>query len=82
MGDPPALLKAFGAKNRRQRREEDERDYAIMSSRWDEEIGKWQMADAKGAPRRGRTQMAILEKDGLRSKVHGLSLPDITPEDK
>ena len=82
LGEPPALLKAFGAKNRRQRREEDERDYAIMSSRWDEEIGKWQMADAKGAPRRGRTQMAILEKDGLRSKVHGLSLPDITPEDK
>ena len=81
LGEPPVLLKFFGAKSRRQRRDE-ERDYAIMSSRWDEEIGKWQMADAKGAPRRGRTQMAILEKDGMRSKVHGLSLPDITPDDK
>ena len=79
VGEPPALLKAFGAKGDRQRREE-ERDYAIMSSHWDDEIGKWQMADAKSALRHGKIRMAILEKDGMRSKVHGLSLPDITPK--
>ena len=81
LGEPPALLKAFGVKGDRQRRE-DERDYAIMSSHWDEEIGKWRMADVKGAAPHGRTQMAILEKDGMRSKIHGLSLPDATPKDK
>ena len=79
VGEPPALLKAFGAKGDRQRREE-ERDYAIMSSHWDDEIGKWQMADAKSALRHGKIRMAILEKDGMRSKVHGLSFPDITPK--
>ena len=81
LGEPPALFKAFGAKGDRQRRE-DERDYAIMSSRWDEEIGKWRMADAKGNPRHNRVQMAILEKDGMRSKIHGLSLPDAISEDQ
>ena len=81
LGEPPALFKVFGAKGDRQRRE-DERDYAIMSSRWDEEIGKWRMADAKGNPRHNRVQMAILEKDGMRSKIHGLSLPDAIPEDQ
>ena len=82
LGDPPALFKAFGAKNRRQHRRQEEEDYVIMSARWDEEIGKWHPADSKTARRRGRVQMAILEKDGMRSKVHGLSLPDITPEDQ
>ena len=81
LGEPPALFKAFGAKGDRQRREE-ERDYAIMSSHWDDEIGKWRMADAEGNPRHNNVQMAILEKDGMRSKVHGLSLPDAIPEDQ
>ena len=80
LDEPPALFKVFGAKGDRQRREEM-RDYVIMSSRWDKEIGKWHPADSKGARRHGRAQMAILEKDGMRSKVHGLSLPDITPEE-
>ena len=39
--------------------------------RWDGVIGKWQPAEHLKA-----AQMAILEKDGMRSKVHGLSLPD------
>lgn len=81
LGDPPALFRAFGAKNRRQHRRQEEEDYVIMSARWDEEIGKWRPADSKTARRRGRVQMAILEKDGMRSKVRGLSLPNITPEE-
>lgn len=80
LGEPPALFKVFGAKGDRQRQEEM-RDYVIMSSRWDKEIGKWHPADSKGARRHGSAQMAILEKDGMRSKVHGLSLSDITPEE-
>ncbi len=85
LDEPPALLKAFGAKGDRQRREEEEKDYAIMSSQmdrsWDNEIGKWRATEARGAGHHGRIQMAILERDGLRSKVHGLSLPNIAPED-
>ena len=81
LGEPPALLKAFGAKGDRQRRRENEEDYVMMSPRWEGEIGKWYPADSKSARRRGRVQMAILEKDGMRSKVHGLPLSDITPED-
>ena len=65
LGEPPALLKAFGAKSDRQRRTENEEDYVIMSSRWDEQVGKWYPADSKGAHRHGRVQMAILEKDGM-----------------
>ena len=80
LDEPPALLKAFGAKGDRQRREEEMRDYAIMSSRWDKEVGKWYPADSKGAGHHGRGQMAIIEKDGTRSKIYGLSLPDSTPE--
>lgn len=80
LGDPPALFKAFGAKNRHQHRRQEAEDYVIMSDRWDEEIGKWHPADSKTAHRRGRIWMAILEKDGMRSKVHSLSLPNITPE--
>lgn len=80
LDEPPALFKAFGAKGDRQRRRANEEDYVIMSARWGEEIGKWHPADLKTAHRRGRVRMAILEKDGMRSKVHGLSLPDITPE--
>ena len=82
LDEPPALLKAFGAKGDRQRRREDEEDYVMMSPRWRGEIGKWYPADSKSARRRGRVQMAILEKDGMRSKIHGLSLPEITPEDQ
>ena len=82
LGEPPALLKAFGAKGDRQRRRENEEDYVMMSPRWEGEIGKWYPADSKSTRRRGRVQMAILEKDGMRSKIHGLSLPGITPEDQ
>ena len=53
----------------------------MMSPRWEGEIGKWYPANSKGARRRGSVRMAILEKDGTRSKIHGLSLPDITPDD-
>ena len=65
LGEPPALLKAFGAKNRRQRRRENEENYVIMSSHWDEAVGKWYPADSKSAHRHGRVRMAILEKDGM-----------------
>ena len=81
LDEPPALFKAFGAKGDRQRRRANEEDYVIMSALWDEDIGKWHPADSKTAHRRGRIRMAILEKDGMRSKVHGLPLSDITPED-
>ena len=81
LGEPPALFKAFGAKNRRQHQKQDEEDYVMMSPRWEGEIGKWYPANSKNARRRGRVQMAILEKDGMRSKVHGLPLSDIIPED-
>ncbi len=81
LGEPPVLFKAFGAKNRRQHQKQDEEDYVMMSPRWEGEIGKWYPANSKSARRRGRVQMAILEKDGMRSKVHGLPLSDITPED-
>ena len=80
--EPPAFLKFLGVKGEEQFREEDEidfeedhKDLVIMSDwGWDGEIGKWQADHPKTA------RMAILEKDGMRSKVHGLSLPDITPE--
>ena len=81
--EPPVLLKPFIDKDDIQREVKgEEEDYVIMSSRWDEEmIGKWYPADLKGARHHGSASMAILEKDGLQSKIHGLSLPDITPED-
>ena len=53
-----------------------------MSSRWDAEIGKWYPVNSEGAGRHGRASMAILEKDGLQSKIHGLPLSDITPGDQ
>ena len=81
LDEPPALLKAFGAKGERQGREEEMSDYVIMSSRWDQEKGKWYPVNPKGAGRHGRASMAILEKDGTLSKIHGLPLSDITPED-
>jgi hypothetical protein len=83
LDEPPALLKAFGAKGDRQGREEDMNDYVIMSSRWDQEIGRWYPVNSEGAGRgpHGRASMAILEKDGLQSKIHGLPLSDIIPED-
>ena len=82
--EPPAFFKFLGFKGEDQFRkkdvrgfEEDEKDFVIMSdSAWDGEIGKWQTAHPKAA------RMAILEKDGLRSKIHGLSLPDTTPENQ
>ena len=81
LDEPPALFKAFGAKGDRQRRREDEEDYVMMSPRWEGEIGKWYPANSTSTRRRGRVWMAILEKDGTRSKIHGLSLPDVTPDD-
>lgn len=81
LDEPPALLKAFGAKGERQHRRENEEDYVIMSSLWDEEVGQWYPVNSEGAGRHGRVSMAILEKDGLQSKIHGLPLSDITPED-
>ena len=82
LDEPPALFKAFGAKGDRQRRRADEEDYVIISARWGEEIGKWYPVDSKTAHRRGRIRMAILEKDGKRSKIYGLSFPDATPENQ
>ena len=77
LDEPPALLKAFGAKGDRQRRRENEENYVIMSSRWNkEEIGKWHPSSREGGHRHGKAWMAILEKDGLRSKIRV-----ITPED-
>ena len=81
LDEPPALLKAFGAKGDRQGREGEMSDYVIMSSRWDQEKGKWYPVNSERANRHGRASMAILEKDGLRSKIHGLPLSDIIPED-
>ena len=76
--EPPAFLKFLGFKDEDQLREDDERDYVIMSdSAWDGEIGRW-----KTVHHTKEARMAILEKDGMRSKIHGLSLPDITPEDQ
>ena len=82
--EPPVLLKPFIDKDDIQREVKgEEEDYVIMSSRWDEEmIGKWYPAHSKGARRHGSAQMAILEKDGTRSKIYGLFLPDSTPEDQ
>ena len=85
LNEPPALFKAFGAENGRQREEDERQDFAIMSSQmdraWENEIGKWRAVEARGG-HHGRVQMAILEKDGMRSKVHGLSLTDIVPDEE
>ena len=78
----PALLKAFGIKSDDQRRRANEEDYVIMSSRWNKEIGKWHPSSSEGTHRHGKASMAILEKDGLRSKIRILSLPNSTPKDK
>jgi hypothetical protein len=60
INEPPAFLKFLGFKDEEQFREEDERDFVIMSDPfWDEEVGKWKTADH---PKEGR--MAILEKEG------------------
>ena len=77
--EPSAFLKFLGFRNEDRFREEDDmKDYVIMSDfAWDGVIGKWKTVDH---PKMAR--MAILEKDGMRSKVHGLALPDITPEDQ
>ena len=83
LDEPPAVLKAFGAKGDNQREDAETRDYVVMSSVRDEEmIGKWYPADSNGARRHGRVRMAIIEKDGTRSKIYGLSFPDATPENQ
>ena len=83
LDEPPAVLKAFGAKGDNQREDAETRDYVVMSSVRDEEmIGKWYPADSNGAHRHGRVRMAIIEKDGTRSKIYGLSFPDATPENQ
>ena len=77
--EPPPFLKFLGVKNEDRFREEDNagKDYVIISDlAWDGEIGKWKKVDRQAA------RMAILEKDGMRSKVHGSSLPDVGPESK
>ena len=69
---PPAFLEFLGVKGEKQFREDDKRDleedhkdFVIMSDwGWGAEIGKWQTAHP------GAARMAILEKDGMRSKVH------------
>ena len=59
--EPPAFLKFLGFKNEDRLRQEDERDFVVMSHwGWDAEIGKWEAADHSKAAR-----MAILEKDGM-----------------
>ena len=57
----PALLKAFGAKGKEQKRQDDTDDYAILTGRfgyWDKEIGKWVKTDSP-------SYIAIIEKDSL-----------------
>ena len=61
VSEPPIFRKLLGFKNEDRHREDDERDFVIMSDwSWDEEIGKWKTADHPKAVR-----MAILEKDGM-----------------
>ncbi len=58
----PALLKAFGAKGKKQKREEESEDYAILTGPfgyWDKEIGKWVKANRS-------SYIAIIEKDSLK----------------
>ena len=58
--EPPAFLKFLGFKDEDRLREDDEKDYVIMSdAAWDGEIGKWHPAEH---PKMGR--MAIIEKEG------------------
>lgn len=60
VSEPPAFLKFLGFKGEDRRREEEGRDFVIMSDwRWGGEIGKWQTADHPKVAR-----MAILEKEG------------------
>ena len=58
------LLGAFGVKGEDQRRQEDEEDYVIMSSRFDiyndDEFGRWEVSDSLKD-----TYIAIIEKDDL-----------------
>ncbi len=66
--DTPAFLKFFGFKDHIEHHEEEMHDYAIMSGRhWGNELGKWLPAHTRGA-RHGRTWMAIIEKESLRTK--------------
>lgn len=62
--DVPSLFSAFGVKGEDQRRQEDEEDYVIMSSRFDfyndDEFGKWEVSDSLKD-----TYIAIIEKDNL-----------------
>ncbi|RKU26214.1 hypothetical protein C6499_13955 [Candidatus Poribacteria bacterium] len=60
VSEPPAFLKFLGFKGEDRRREEEGRDFVIMSDwRWGGGIGKWQTADHPKVAR-----MAILEKEG------------------
>ncbi len=57
----PALLKAFGAKGKDQKRQEDTADYVILTGPfgyWDKEIGKWVKTNRPH-------YIAIIEKDSL-----------------
>ncbi len=60
VSEPPAFLKFLGFKGEDRRREEEGKDFVIMSDwRWDRKIGKWQTTALPKAAR-----MAILEKGG------------------
>ena len=62
--DVPPFLKFFGVKGEDRRRQEDEEDYALMSSKFgmhpDIEFGKWEVSDSVKD-----SYIAIIEKDSL-----------------
>lgn len=62
------LLSAFGVKGEDQRRQEDEEDYVLMSSKFDiyndNEFGKWEVSDSLKD-----TYIAIIEKDNLVNTI-------------
>ena len=67
--DVPSFLKFFGVKDHRQKRNEEKQDYAIMSRKdGNKEIGKWRAVDLTHSER-GRTQMAVIEKNPVQTKI-------------
>ena len=78
--EPPALLKFFGVKSEEQRQKDEEADYAIIPARWWGAIGQWVAVDEEGRFH-GEILMAIIERDGMRSKLLNLP-PDMKPNRK
>ena len=76
--EPPALLKAFGVKSEEQRRREEKADYAVIPARFWGEVGQWVAVDEEGRFH-GEILMAIIERDGMRSKLRNLP-PDLKPK--